>query len=294
VADSIDFRRWIGARARWIGSRRAALCGGARNIVVLLALSAGLAACAARLPPDAAVPPFARKPYEPFDRAAAVAIALREWRLFDRPVRDAAPGEMQPPEAGAKPERQQGLWQRVGEYWWLGLGDDDRERGWTGEHDERGHLFPPDQDGDYAWSAAFISYVMRMAGAGPRFPYSSAHAVYINAARKASFGPIAGARLWAERPDLYAPQPGDLICQGRGGARRIRFEDLPAGRFPGHCDIVVGVTSGEITVIGGNVDDTVALTHVPATAEGRLAGPDRIVLDKRYPWFVVVRVLYER
>ena len=130
--------------------------------MVLLALSAGLAACAAPLPPDAAVPPFARQPYEPFARAAAVAIALREWRLFDRPVRDAPPGGA--PEAGAKPEREPGLWQRVGEYWWLGLGGDDRQRRWTGEHDERGRLFPPDQDGDYAWSAAFVSYVVRKSG----------------------------------------------------------------------------------------------------------------------------------
>jgi hypothetical protein len=256
----------------------------------LLALLASLGGCAARQAPDAAVPPFARQPYEPFDRAAAVAIARREWRLFDRPVRDAA----SPQPAIEKPERAPGLWQRVGEYWWLGLGGDDWQRRWTGEHDEHGRLFPPDKDGDYAWSAAFISYVMRMAGAGARFPYSSSHSDYINAARKASLAPIAGAGLWAERPDLYAPQAGDLICQGRGSARKLRFEDLPAGHFPSHCDIVVDVMPGEIAVIGGNVDDTVAMKHVPTTGEGRLAGPDRVVLDGRYPWFVVIRVLYDR
>ena len=271
-----------------------ARCGRLARIFALLMLSAGLAACAVRPPPDAAVPPFARQPYEPFDRAAAVAIALREWRAFDQPVRDSDPAAPPATAAEVKPERQAGLWQRVGEYWWLGLGGDDWERGWTGKHDEHGTVFPPDQDGDYAWSAAFISYVMRMAGAGPRFPYASAHAVYINAARKASLGPVAGARLWAERPDLYAPQPGDLICEGRGGAKSIRFEDLPAKRFTSHCDIVVGVSPGEIAAIGGNVDDTVALTHVPTTPDGRLAGPDRVVLDKRNPWFVVLRVLYER
>jgi hypothetical protein len=133
-----------------------------------------------------------------------------------------------------------------------------------------------------------------MAGAGARFPYASAHAVYINAARKASLGPIAGAGLWAERPDLYSPQPGDLICEGRGGAKGIRFENLPAKRFPSHCDIVVKISPGEIAVIGGNVDDTVALSHVPTTPDGRLAGPERVVLDKRDAWFVVLRVLYER
>ena len=33
--------------------------------------------------------------------------------------------------------------------------------------------------------------------------------------------------------------PGDLICLGRGSARDLRYDDLPAGQFPGHCDIVV-------------------------------------------------------
>ena len=46
-------------------------------------------------------------------------------------------------------------------------------------------------------------------------------------------------------------------------------------------------------MIGGNVDDAVTLTHVPATPEGRLATPDGAVLDTRYNWFVVLRVLYE-
>jgi hypothetical protein len=284
VDDAIELRRADDRRL----ARRSRLA----PIVALLVVSTGLAACAVRPPPDAAVPPFARLPYEPFDRAAAVAIALREWRAFEQPIRDSDPPAAAA--AAAKPERQAGLWQRIGEYWWLGLGGDDWERGWTGKHDEHGKVFPPDQDGDYAWSAAFISYVMRMAGAGARFPYASAHAVYINAARKASLGPVAGARLWAERPDLYAPQPGDLICEGRGGAKSIRFEDLPAKRFTSHCDIVVGVSPGEIAAIGGNVDDTVALTHVPTTPDGRLAGPDRVVLDKRNSWFVVLRVLYER
>ena len=35
---------------------------------------------------DAHIPPFARWPYQPFSRAAAVQIALREWRAFGQPV----------------------------------------------------------------------------------------------------------------------------------------------------------------------------------------------------------------
>ena len=260
---------------------------------VLLVL-ASVAGCAARPPNDAHIPPFARLPYERFAREAAVAIALREWRLFDRPVQDAAPGTGPLLALDQKPERLAGLWQRVGEYWWLGPDADAAERDWTGKHDGHGTVFPPDEDGRHAWSAAFISYVMRMAGAGSRFPYSGSHSDYINQARDASLGRVSSPAVRAERPDLYAPRLGDLICYGRGRGRAVRFEDLPAAYFPSHCDIVAGVEPGQLSVVGGNVEDAVAMKHVPTTADGKLAGPDEVPVDTRYPWFVVVRVLYDR
>ena len=74
--------------------------------------------------------------------------------------------------------------------------------------------------------------------------------------------------------------PGDLICTGRGSAGTLRYDDLPAGKFPAHCDIVVDTAvPGQIAVIGGNVDDAVTLKHVPVTPDGKLAGPDGVVLD---------------
>ena len=233
------------------------------------------------------VPPFARVPYEPFSRESVVAIALREWRLFGQPIEDPAV------ERGGKPERDPGLWQRVGEYWWIGMNPDSPEAGWTGKHDGNGHVFAPDIDGDFAWSAAFISYVMRIAGAGSRFPYSADHAVYMNAAKRVTLGETNDWLVRAERVDLYAPQPGDLICTGRARAVGLRYDDLPtAGLFPAHCDIVVDTSqSGRIAAIGGNVGDAVTLKYVPVTAEGRLATPDGAVLDPRYPWMAVLRLL---
>ena len=47
-------------------------------------------------------------------------------------------------------------------------------------------------------------------------------------------------------------------------------------------------------MIGGNVDNAVAMKYVPATLDGHLAGPDGVVLDPDYPWFVVLKVLYQR
>lgn len=255
-----------------------------------LAAAAMLAGCAQPVPPDAHIPDFARRPYEPFSRDAAVAIALREWRVFGQPVDDAAPDTAPQATSEDKPERVTGLWQRVGEYWWLGLDTNRPERAWTGKHDQHGQVFPPEHDGAYAWSAAFISYVMRIAGAGPRFPYSASHSDYINRARTAS----AGTAVVAERPDTYPPQLGDLICQGRGAGRDVRFEDLPAGHFPAHCDLLVDRQPGQIAVVGGNVDDAVTLKHVPVDPSGLLWGPDGRPLDPRYPWFVVLRVRYDR
>ncbi|MBI3513824.1 MAG: DUF2272 domain-containing protein [Proteobacteria bacterium] len=244
-----------------------------------------LGACVAK---DAHVPDFARQPYAPFARDAVIAIAEREWRLFGATVQDAPTDAPTPVDPARKPERVEGLWQRVGEYWWLGQDADRPEHAWTGKHDARGREFPAERDERFAWSAGFVSYVMRVAGAGARFPYADAHSDYINAARRAP------GLLSAELPTAYAPMPGDLICHGRGASRGLRYEDLPAGHFASHCDIVVASTPGELHAIGGNVDDAVRLRRVPTTADGKLARPDGTVLDTRFPWFVVIRVRYDR
>jgi hypothetical protein len=216
---------------------------------------ATLTGCAVqpRIAPDAHDPPFATVPFEPISRESVVAIALREWRLFGERVDDDPPGSRPRPAPDQKPERMPGLWQRVGEYWWLGLNAGDPDAAWTGKHDASGREFPADQDATFAWSASFISYVMRIAGAGGRFPYSAAHSVYINAAKQMALGQTSGWLVLAERPTDYPPLPGDLICEGRGRAAALRYDDLPAPLFPAHCDIVVSREAGQITVIGGNV-----------------------------------------
>jgi hypothetical protein len=257
------------------------------------ALVAGALLLAGCTAPDAHVPPFARVPYQAFSRDAVVAIALREWWLFGQRVDDAPPGARPPAPPEDKPERQPGLWQRVGEYWWFAMDAGAPEANWTGKHDARGEVFPPAADDAYAWSAAFVSYVMRMAGAGPGFPYAADHAAYINIAKDMALDRARGWLVVAEPPEAYAPRVGDLICLGRGRAGLLRYGDLPAGRFPAQCDIVVGTaTPGQIAVIGGNVDDAVTMKHVPVTPAGTLATLDGQVLDTRYPWMVVLRVLY--
>ena len=224
-------------------------------------------------------PPFANLPYQPFSRSAAIAIATDEWHLWgNRTGED--PNYTQT--EATMGERQQGLWQRIGEYWWEGMNAGPPESRWTGKHDAQGKIFPIAVNGQYAWSAAFISYIMRIAGAGPNFPYAADHATYINYAAR----PARAKLLIAENPAAYAPQPGDLACFPRGAARNLTFADLPTSyNFPAHCSIVVAVSAGDIDIIGGNVDDAVVLEHVPTNAQGLIADTSR-------NWFVVLRVLY--
>ena len=237
-----------------------------------------LSACA----PANHAPPFANGGYAPFSRRAAVAVALREWRLWGGHVDDDdGAGYVQ--RAATMPERQQGLWQRVGEYWWEGMNSAEPDARWTGKHDGNGKLFPVAVNGDYAWSAAFISYVMRIAGAGPDFPYAPDHATYINYAAR-PYHP--GKLLIAENPVDYAPRLGDLLCFPRGPARRLSFKDLPTQQlFPAHCGIVTGGGPGVLEIVGGNVDDAVTMEHLHANAQGLLSG-------NRENWFVILRVLY--
>jgi hypothetical protein len=254
-------------------------CPRRRASTTLLALTLTLTSCAATH-----APPFAAQNYAPFSRAAAIAIATDEWRLWGNRIDDNW-GAGYSQTDSTMGERQPGLWQRVGEYWWEGMNANAPESAWTGKHDAHGNVFPVAVNGQYAWSAAFISYVMRIAGAGEKFPYAPDHAYYINDAARAAQGKIKNPLLIAEDPATYAPRLGDLICFARGQARTLTFANLPTAHgFPAHCSIVVSGRPDQISVIGGNVDDAVTLQHVPATNSGQI-GP---------PWFVVLRVMYSQ
>ncbi len=248
--------------------------------MVLLALSGCVA-------PDAHAPPFARVPYEAFSRADAVAVAVDEWRLWGSRVDDNQSAGYVQTDA-AMGERQPGLWERVGEYWWEGMNASEPDARWTGKHDGQGEVFPVAVNGQYAWSAAFISYVMRIAGAGEKFPYSPDHAHYINYAVRAAESEVQNPLLVAENPASYAPRLGDLVCFPRDAARNLTFQDLPTKHsFPAHCAIVVTGGPGQLSVVGGNVEDAVVMEHLHTNNHGELQGNSE-------NWFVVLRVMYLR
>ena len=257
----------------------------------LYATLALLSACAApRSPPDVHVPPFARIPYQPFSREAVVAIALREWRLFGSAVDDDPPGSYRPATPDDKPERRQGLWQRIGEYWWLAMNAGAPEPPGRAARRDRRRI-----SGERGRHLRLVGRLRVVCHANCRcrgaLPVSAGHSDYINLAKQMKLGQTSGWLIVAEPLEAYAPQPGDLICLGRGGARDLRYDDLPAGHFPGHCDIVVDTSvPGQISVVGGNVDDAVTLKHVPVASDGRLATPDGQIIDPRYKWMVVLRL----
>ncbi|HSD58318.1 MAG TPA: DUF2272 domain-containing protein [Methanotrichaceae archaeon] len=108
-----------------------------------------------------------------------------------------------------------------------------------------------------AWSAAFVSWVMRKAGAGDAFEYAPAHRIYI-AAAKSNRQKGDASKFWAFDITEVKPEVGDLVCrdrQQRGGrCAGTNYSNVNDGsEWPTHSDIVTEVGPGYIKVIGGNV-----------------------------------------
>ena len=138
------------------------------------------------------------------------------------------------------------------------------------------------------WSAAFISYCFKQAGAAKEFPYNEGHAGYCGAFIR---NPAKYPKLSFGDPATTKPQLGDLIFAGRGGggcgkpppnhAAALAELKKPDGFFCSHADIVVAVGSNEIDVIGGNVQDSVTQTTY-VTNNG-------FITDPRHNWLAVIK-----
>jgi hypothetical protein len=120
------------------------------------------------------------------------------------------------------------------------------------------------------WSAVFISYVLRTAGAGPAFAYSRAHQSYVRAARRNRLEGRTGNPFWAYRVEEIAPRVGDLVCAARSGSGAT-YDNIGDGQIRAtHCDVVTEVEPGRIRVIGGNVDQSVTARWRRIGRDGRL------------------------
>jgi hypothetical protein len=126
-----------------------------------------------------------------------------------------------------------------------------------------------------AWSAAFISYCMQMAGAGSQFPYSAGHVKWMVQSIKAKTADKLTAPLVGYKTGKIPLEPGDLIARPRQSG--ITYANAVAkGWFKSHSDIVVEVDKPNRVayVIGGNVGQSVSKAEVTITADGKLNDPD--------------------
>ncbi|MFZ6762967.1 DUF2272 domain-containing protein [Pseudoroseomonas sp. WGS1072] len=252
------------------------------SLLPLLAFLLALAGCAT---PPAAPPREAPLSYPPSVRERILRIAEAEWRdwggiVLEAEAQAATPREEDHPTPGAaRPAESDPLnFPRVLAYW--RAVDDAEAAGAVARNRARYATLlaapgaPSSLWSEPAWSAAFISHVMRSAGLDRReFPPSAAHAFYIDALLADAMAFPGHAPFLPRDWAAYAPRPGDLVCADRSARPlpdwRARLPET--GRFrPMHCDIVLTAGPGEVAAVGGNVRDAVTLSRFPADAAGRL------------------------
>lgn len=118
------------------------------------------------------------------------------------------------------------------------------------------------QDDNYyinqAWSSAFISYLMRKAGAGKDFKYSQSHSQYIAQAVK-NRKENNSKKFKAYKPNEVKVEVGDLVCYPRQSG--VNY-DSGAG-YMSHCDLINSVKGNNAIGVGGNVSNSVSKSNYP-------------------------------
>lgn len=196
-------------------------------------------------------------------------ICLDEWEAFGR---------------GSKKGADDPQYLRVGDYW-ASIGQPHNGRTQIVNNSTGKSYNPP-------WSAAFISFVLRKAGAGNGFEYAQAHCHYVQDFIKGRSDSV----YQAMHPDHYAPKLGDIVHYGRLGAKKFDFAEAVTiyqvdSFYPSHSDIVVEVdtTGGVIRTIGGNVGNSVEDKRFEVNSKGILG--QRKDGNDTYPWIAVLRLM---
>lgn len=107
-----------------------------------------------------------------------------------------------------------------------------------------------------AWSASFISYLMKIAGAGKDFAYNSSHSVYIREAvknRKLNNDK----KFKAYLPEEVKIQVGDLVCYPRQSGVNYNTTNP----YKSHCDLIIEINNNKAVGIGGNISNSVGKTN---------------------------------
>jgi hypothetical protein len=150
-----------------------------------------------------------------------------------------------------------------------------------------GIAVPPDIS-QFPWSATFVSWCIKKAGAtSSEFKFSAAHAVFV---RAAIANADAQTGVFRARPiGSYAPQVGDLIHRNRSGGTVTYAEARTNSQYPSHSAIVVEVGEDQVghyaMTIGGNEHDSIRMTRVA------LNGAGMVVQKPSDPFICVVQDL---
>ncbi len=169
-------------------------------------------------------------------KEALISAAVTEWLRFDR---------------GKKLEFEDPQYKYIGEYWSkIDLNHNGKTR-------------------DEPWSAAFISFVARVAGYD-NFKFAQAHSTYVHDAVDKRKENVTTAPFWGFEVNEHKPQLGDLICKSRAGVHITSMASLPKGGFTSHCDIVVEIKEEVVLTLGGNVQQSVSTTSYSLDNNGFL------------------------
>jgi|GEM_PF-1983651 len=199
----------------------------------------------------------------PLQRLVAM---VEQESLNDRIVR-VAEGERLFWQDGKRNELDEGVTRRLQQYWKA-----------VGLEYSLEELRTKDFQNKNPWSAAFVSWVMKQAGAGDNFRYSASHWQYVAAAKKnreaGNDNPIQAYRVKEQEA-----APGDVVVKRRGDSMAT-YENIEKGHIT-HGDIVISIANGKAETIGGNVSDSVKTTNVALD-------DDLKVTDERF--FAIVKV----
>ncbi len=133
-----------------------------------------------------------------------------------------------------------------------------------------------------AWSAAFVSFCVRKAlkssGNAAKFDFSASHSVYIGQSLRNDFAGVTKPAFFGEPATgvgKVKPTVGDIVGWSRAANISNYERALAAARatpkpemYSSHCDIVIEVSSGKATMIGGNVSNSVSKTVITLDSDG--------------------------
>ena len=132
-------------------------------------------------------------------------------------------------------------------------------------------IAPPSDIAAFPWSATFVSWCIKTAGATAQdFTFDPTHAVFVRAAIANADSQVG---VFRARPvENYVPRIGDLIHRNRSGGAITYAQARDRSDYPSHSAIVVDVGEDQLgrfaTTVGGNEHDSVRKTRVPLNANG--------------------------